>query len=240
MTRRIAAAALSCLAAASWIGEPAADPPQRVPRFNAMVLETLVEYRTRGGGGYAWPARTGTQGTTRDLWLGRVRVARAGGGTHCVGVTFEVLWRTLEKLPGGSARLGLTARSADRLRRLWFVPVAGGMGAAEALPALGLGRRIASLEDARPGDFVQVWAGEWGHSMIFLGWVRDERGVITGIRYWSSQPWTHGMGESEMAIGAAEGAVRPEHVFVGRAEPGIDHARGAGLLGRSVANCGRR
>lgn len=34
-----------------------------------------------------------------------------------------------------------------------------------------------------------------------------------------SQPWTDGMGESEMAIGTAEGAVRPEDVFVGRAEP---------------------
>jgi hypothetical protein len=219
MIRRVAAAALLSIAAASWIEESVADAPRQVPPFNAMVLATLAEYAARDRGGYAWPARAGTHGTTRDLWLGRVRLARAGSGTHCVGVTLEVLWRTLEKLPGGPAGQGLTARSADRLRRLWFVPVAGGMGAAEALPALGLGRRIESLEDVRPGDFVQVWAGEWGHSMIFLEWVRDDRGAITGLRYWSSQPWTDGMGVSEMAVGSSEGAVEPAHIFVGRAEP---------------------
>lgn len=191
----------------------------RVPPFNQLVLSTLADYGDRGAGGYAWPARAGTHGTTRDLWLGRVRLARAGHGTHCVGVTFEVLWRALEKIPGGPTGAGLTPRSAGRLRRLWFVPVTGGMGAAEALPALGLGRRIRSLEDARPGDFVQVWSGTWGHSMIFLGWMRDDRGEITGLRYWSSQPWTDGMGVSEIAIGASEGAVNREHIYIGRAEP---------------------
>jgi hypothetical protein len=99
------------------------------------------------------------------------------------------------------------------------VPVTGGKGAAEALPALGLGRRITSLEDAQPGDFVQVWSGSWGHSMIFLGWIRDDRGAITGLRYWSSQPWTDGMGVSEIAVGSSEGAVARQNVYIGRAEP---------------------
>lgn len=197
------------------------------PRFNRLVLETVATYRAEGG--YVWPARAGTHGTTRDLWLGArprvIRVARAGRGTHCVGVTFEVLWRSLERLPGGPAAAGLTAASARRMRRIWFVPKDGGMGAAEALPAVRLGRRIASLEDARAGDFVQVWGDGWGHSAVFLGWLRNPTGAIVGLRYWSSQPWTDGMGESSFAIGVAPGEVHPDRIFLARAEPPAARSR---------------
>ncbi len=82
----------------------------------------------------------------------------------------------------------------------------------------GLGTPVA-LEDARPGDFVQAWTSDevQGHSMIFLGWDRDDAGSITGIRYWSSQPWTDGIGESEMAVRATPDAFDPGRIHIARA-----------------------
>jgi hypothetical protein len=56
-----------------------------------------------------------------------------------------------------------------------------------------------------------------GHSMIFLGWDRDPTGAIVGIRDWSSQPWTDGIGESWTAIGPAADAFDPGQVYIARA-----------------------
>jgi hypothetical protein len=94
--------------------------------------------------------------------------------------------------------------------------VLGGAGPAEALPAHRLGARIA-LDDARPGDFMQAWNHDetFGHSMVFLGWKRDAAERITGVRYWSSQPWTDGIDVSESAIG--DGGFDPSRIYIARA-----------------------
>jgi hypothetical protein len=159
------------------------------------VLALMAEYPDRGFGGYAWPAPDGAAGTTRDLRVGEAVIARGGDGNHCVGITLEVFWRALDRCEGGVAAV-LTADAARDLRRRWYVPALGGRGAADAVPAHALGTALALVE-ARPGDFVQAWNADEtaGHSMIFLG---VEDGVM---RYWSSQPWTEGIGRSEMALG---------------------------------------
>lgn len=89
----------------------------------------------------------------------------------------------------------------------------------DALPAQKLGERIAALDDARPGDFVQMWNADEssGHSMVFLGWNRADAGAITGIRYWSSQPWTDGIGTAESTFGVADAAYNLSRVHVARA-----------------------
>jgi len=199
-------AALGCheLESVEPMAGPTAPPDQAValPAFNREVLALIAGYPDRGFGGYAWPAPAGTAGTTRDLVLGGDTIARGGHGNHCVGVTLEVYWRALEACPGGAAAAFAGSRAARRFRRLWYVPVDGGAGPAEALPAHRLGARIARLDDALPGDFVQAWAADGsGHSMVFLGWDRDPAGAIRGIRYWSSQPWTDGIGASSMPVG---------------------------------------
>ena len=158
--------------------------------FNQRVLALIDEYPARGLGGYVWPASAGTDGTTRDLRIGDTVVARGGPGNHCVGVTLEVFWRALDRCEGGVAA-ALTAEAALDLKRRWYVPELGGRGAAEAITAHGLGAVVA-LDQAQPGDFVQAWNVDetMGHSMIFLG-ADDEQ-----LRYWSSQPWTDGIGRS--------------------------------------------
>ncbi len=179
---------------------PAPDDP-RQPTFNERVLALIASYPERGFGGYAWPSPS--DGTSRDLYLGGEMIARAGRGNHCVGMTFEVFWRALEECAGGTAAV-FTAPAARRFRLRWYVPDSRGVGPAEALPAAGLGVPI-PLDEARPGDFVQAWntEGTFGHSMVFLGWDRADDGQILKIRYWSSQPWTGGIGASDMEIGDA-------------------------------------
>jgi hypothetical protein len=208
---------LLLLAAGCHRGQEAvAPPPPEEPSFNERVVALIDEYPAGGHGGYVWPSEEGTAGTTRDLALGGEVIARAGAGNHCVGVTLEVFWRALDGCPGG-AEGAFAPAEARAFKELWYVPELGGRGAADALPAHHLGGLVA-LDEARPGDFVQAWATSGqGHSMVFLGWDRDDAGTITGIRYWSSQPWTEGIGVSEMAIDDTGAGFDPAQVYVARA-----------------------
>ena len=90
-----------------------------------------------------------------------------------------------------------------------------------ALTSTGLGEAISDMENARVGDFVQFWRvkekGLSGHQAIFLGWVRNESGEITAMRYWSSQKSTNGIGEHEEQIGANTGDINPDKIYLVRA-----------------------
>jgi hypothetical protein len=199
----------------------AAAPAHADAPLNADVLALIATYPDQGFGGYAWPSPRGQDGTTRDLFLGRTRIARGGVGNHCVGVTFEVFWRALARRPGAVRAARLDPARVRRLRARWYVPVDGGRGAAEALERHGLGRSV-PLDDAQPGDFVQMWMhGGLGHSVVFLGWVRGPGGTVVAIRYWSSQPWTGGLGVSESVIGDGDGEVDRARIYVARAIPRV-------------------
>jgi hypothetical protein len=168
--------------------------------LNDRVVDLIGTYPEHGFGGYAWPSRDGASGTTRDLRIGNDVIAHGGDGNNCVGVTFEVYWRALESC--GDVGTVFDADSANAFRSRWYVSELGGGGAADALAQYHLGTPI-SLADAQPGDFVQAWNRDRtiGHSLIFLGWERDPSGEPIAIRYWSSQPWTEGIGISEMPLG---------------------------------------
>lgn len=196
--------------------EPSVAAPTPAPSFNQRVLAWTETYPAGGHGGYVWPAAAGSAGTTRDLAVGEEVIARGGDGNHCVGMTLEVFWRALQECSGG-AEAAFEPAAARAFMKAWYVPRLGGEGPAEALPAHRLGERIA-LDDAQPGDFVQAWTADdsQGHSMVFLGWDRDDTGRIAAIRYWSSQPWTDGIGVSEMAVDAAAG-FDPAQIYIARA-----------------------
>jgi hypothetical protein len=196
-----------------------ANPNQRqTPPFNQSVLALLSAYPEKGEGGYQWPAPKGYSGTTRDLYINQTRIAHGGQGSHCVGITFEVFFRALEQSPGGLSQLNEV--EAREILRLWFVPEVGDKGVVEALTNAGLGTEI-PWREAIEGDFFQVWmnGGSAGHSAIFLGWTLDEKGQIAGVRYWSSQPWTDGIGIAEHPIGEGADAIDPKQFYVVRVTP---------------------
>ncbi|NOX87733.1 MAG: hypothetical protein GXO77_01820 [Calditrichaeota bacterium] len=62
-----------------------------------------------------------------------------------------------------------------------------------------MGERI-SPQRARPGDFMNIsWKKGGGHSVVFLGWYRDEKGG-KNVVYWASQKGTNGMGDAVVPI----------------------------------------
>ena len=77
-----------------------------------------------------------------------------------------------------------------------------------------LGRAIA-CGDARRGDFAQIWRNNGsGHSVVFLDWVRED-GAIVGLRYWSTQPATDGIGERVERFDGERGVDR-EQIWLAR------------------------
>lgn len=53
---------------------------------------------------------------------------------------------------------------------------------------------------ARPGDFMNIsWAKGLGHSVVFLGWYKDENGQ-KHIVYWASQTRTNGFGDEVVPL----------------------------------------
>lgn len=54
---------------------------------------------------------------------------------------------------------------------------------------------VVSPKSARPGDFMNIsWNHGGGHSVVFLGWYKDDDGNQF-VHYWSSQKGSNGMGD---------------------------------------------
>jgi hypothetical protein len=120
------------------------------------------------------------------------RILPAGtGGTYCSGFTFAVVMRAAEE------RGLLKNKTPAQIRvfqKEWY-GVTGDTNkqAGPAMQNLGIGKLIPANE-ARPGDFVQLWRRKSGHSAIFLGWI-EEGGKKIGFKYRSSQKSTDGISD---------------------------------------------
>jgi len=211
--------ALAACSLALFAGRADADEPP----LNAHVLRQIAAYPTDGTHDYWWP-RDGTyDGTTCDLEYAGAVVARgeAKKRTYCCGLTFEVWLRACEAAAKKAGKEDLRIGDLDpaglrKLKADWYVATDLRKGPVDALVPRGLGRAIERPADARPGDFVQLWRKNGsGHSVIFIAWER-ENGKIVGIRYWSTQPATNGIG---VRIERFEGerGVKPEEIYVVRA-----------------------
>lgn len=185
--------------------------------LNHHVLEVLAEYPTDGTHPYHWPKEGPFDGVTLDLYYQGQLVARSESETlkrtYCCGLTFEIFIRACERYANGrSYRLdGLASWGIKKFKAEWFVALGGRGGPVDALVPKGLGIKVETIEEAQPGDFVQLWRESGsGHSVIFLGTVDG------GIRYWSTQKATNGIGErTELFYG--KNWVKKDELYIARA-----------------------
>ena len=175
--------------------------------LNPFVLKVITGFPLDGSYQYhcSWKPREYDiyNGVTQDLWYRGMVVAKAypdgSRCSYCCGFTFEVFIRAM-KLRNLQSGLepddfnSMTFNDLFNALQLWYIE---GTGDSEqrAIVSYGLGKAITNFEDARPGDFLS-WTGtpSGGHSVIFLGWLRDDQNKIIGLRYFSSNLSGNGVG----------------------------------------------
>jgi hypothetical protein len=197
------------------------DAPERTPERTPADLnaEVIEEAERHAGGGYN--NRWAGSGTMQEIRFKGERILAAGqGGTYCCGYTFNVFMNVAQQ-----HRLldDLTVDQVRALQKHWYGSVPDSHDQAEliretqiryALTLLGLGTGV-EPEDARPGDFLQFWRQRSGHSVVFLGWVRED-GEVVGLRYRSSQGATDGIGEHTERFADHGGSVDPQRMYFAR------------------------
>ena len=184
-----------------------ADRQENKRIFEALTAQGIRIYPQDGSYQYhcSWNPREYDiyNGVTQDLWYRGMVVAKAypdgSRCSYCCGFTFEVFVRAM-KLRNLQAGLetddfnGMTFNDLFNALQLWYIE---GKGDSEerAIVSYGLGRAVTNFEDARPGDFLSYSSTPaGGHSVIFLGWLRDEQNKIVGFRYFSSNLSGNGIG----------------------------------------------
>ncbi|MBK7757771.1 MAG: hypothetical protein IPI35_15490 [Deltaproteobacteria bacterium] len=192
--------------------------------FNQRILDLIDTYPDDGTYTYYWPSGTTWSGSTRDIYYQGALVADDGGfsSCYCSGITWELY---LETWRGVAAEMGLSFDDLNGLsdtdlktmRTDWYVRELDGPGPDVALSARGLGARVESLDDLRPGDLVQFWRTSGsGHTVVFMGFEEDDAGNLTGLSYVSCQGASFGFGENTEYFGAFSGAIDPLLLFAGR------------------------
>ncbi|MGE5527834.1 MAG: hypothetical protein ACM3X6_01650 [Patescibacteria group bacterium] len=173
--------------------------------LNGYVLQVMAGYE---GGRYPYLLNRDYahyNGVTRDLYYrGRLLLRASPNGSrasHCVGITFEAFFRAVQ---ARNRRLGLpidyfNGLTWDELYDLaltWYAAKGdkASSNCAMAIERYGFGRRIHDPLAAEPGDFMDLTRADGsGHTVVFFGWLRSA-GRIIGLRYWSSQASTRGIG----------------------------------------------
>jgi hypothetical protein len=181
--------------------------------LNPYVLKVIAGYPLDGSYQYhcSWTPREYDiyNGVTEDQWYRGMVVAKAypdgSRCSYCCGFTFEVFVRAM-KLRNIQAGLdqddfnGMTFNDLFNALQLWYIEGSGD-SEARAITCYGLGTTITNFDDARPGDFVSYsTTPSGGHSVIFLGWLRDDASdtnKITGFKYFSSNLSGNGLGYAQ-------------------------------------------
>ncbi len=175
--------------------------------LNPFVLKVITGYPLDGSYQYhcSWKPWEYDiyNGVTQDLWYRGQVVAKAypdgSRCSYCCGFTFEVFVRAM-KLRNIQNGLdpddfnGMTFNDLFNALQFWYIE---GKGDSEqrAIVSYGLGTAVTNFDDAQPGDFLSYsTTPSGGHSVIFMGWLKDEQGKIIGLRYFSSNLSSNGLG----------------------------------------------
>jgi hypothetical protein len=170
----------------------------------------------KDGGGYT----LADTGVPQDVVVNGVTVLRKSKkGTYCSGFTFTVAMHVAEER--GLMR-DKTPEQLKRFQKEWYGAAKGARQKqlVVAMEHLGIGREIDPL-DAQPGDFIQFWTRQYGHSAVFLEWIKQD-GKTVGFKFRSSQSATDGIGDQAgyfTSSGYSGGNVIPDEFFVGRLNP---------------------
>jgi hypothetical protein len=200
-----------CAAVGFQVADAAKPQAADGPRAVLAIARSFED-----GGGYVWENGSGAPRAIE--FDGETIVKAQEKGTYCSGFTFSVV------MQAASERGLLQGKSAEEVRRFqkeWYgVPKdAAEKQCAIAVERLGIGRHVKNLDDARPGDFVQIWrTNKSGHSVVLVGLVRGD-GRIIGLKYRSSQKSTDGIGdriEYFADVAGREGKVDRLRTYVAR------------------------
>lgn len=193
--------------------------------LNPYVLHVIAAYPTDGSYPYRWEKNEYDiyNGVTENL-VYRDKIIAKGhpNQTHCsncCGLTFEIFFRSMQlrnqkKGISPDDFNGMTWDDLFNMMLIWFV-VGKGDSPREAIVYYGLGRAIDNWEEAKAGDFMDISRNSGsGHSVIFIEWLRDDSGRISGLKYFSSQK--SGVGYATEYFSDAGGKVLREHIHIGR------------------------
>lgn len=162
--------------------------------MNEAILKSITHLNQFQGKGYKWaPGLDGSAGDV--LWDEKVILkGNPEQLTYCCGLTLQAYIMACTAV---GKHLG-SADDVMGIRRKWFIadplpgPLYEAKGPADALVPRGHGREV-TLDEALPGDLVQLWRKSGsGHSVIFIN-TFTENGV-KALKYWSTQPSTNGIG----------------------------------------------
>jgi len=213
-------------------GQSRGNPNNNLAGYlNSYVLDVITRYEI-GPGVFPYLLNNDYQnynGVTTNLYYqGRLLLRAHPSGnraSHCTGITFEVFFKAMQERNKG---LGLDPNNFNGMTwdelfdfvLLWYKAFgAGNSSCVVAVERYGIGRGITNLEDTRAGDFIQFSRNNYtGHIGVFIEWVRDGCGRITGFTYWSSQGSTGGISfNTEYFI--PHGRVLTNHVYIARVVP---------------------
>ena len=197
--------------------------------LNDYVLTAIMDYQGRSYPYLLNNDYANYNGVTADIrYQGQLLLRAHPSGnraSHCVGITFEVFFKAMQTR---NQAIGLAADSFSDMNfaelqdfmLLWYA-AAGPKevsNPAYAIVKYGLGQEITSWEAAKAGDFIDFSRSNGtGHSVVFLNWIR-EAGEIVGLRYWSSQESTDGIGYRSEYFSPTGGILR-NGFYIGRVGP---------------------
>lgn len=179
--------------------------------FNRYVLAAIRRMPIAGGYATSVAANNGLRKSIK-LQNGAIRVSPTlAVPSYCSGATYLVFLMAFEEVCSNE-RVSFT----DILRKklifeaqpdgvgIWGRWNSNGPGTARLFFETGLGVNFLDPKLAKAGDFLKVFWNEYigarekGHSVIFLGWAKNENGDDC-VRYWSSN-MPEGYGESTVPL----------------------------------------